>query len=59
VPEEFTLPDLQKVYEVILGKDLYKANFRDKIEVRVTKLDKTGKPLTSKKTAQLYKYKGV
>jgi len=26
--EEFTLPELQKVYEVLLGKPLYKANFR-------------------------------
>jgi ADP-ribose pyrophosphatase YjhB (NUDIX family) len=58
VPEEFTLPDLQKVYEIILGKELYKANFRDKIENKVVKLNKTGRPLTSKKPAQLYKYKG-
>lgn len=29
--DEFTLPDLQKVYETILGKALYKANFRKKI----------------------------
>ena len=37
VEEEFTLPDLQKVHEVILNKTLYKTNFRrkiaDKIEV--------------------------
>lgn len=26
--DEFTLPDLQKVYEVLLDKNLYKANFR-------------------------------
>lgn len=31
VPEEFTLPHLQKVYEILLGKPLYKANFRKKI----------------------------
>ncbi|MBR4580078.1 MAG: NUDIX hydrolase [Lachnospiraceae bacterium] len=31
VPEEFTLPNLQKVYEILLGKPLYKANFRKKI----------------------------
>lgn len=29
--EEFTLPRLQKVYEILLGKPLYKANFRRKI----------------------------
>lgn len=31
VPEGFTLPNLQKVYEILLGKPLYKANFRKKI----------------------------
>lgn len=31
VPEEFTLPQLQRVYEILLGKPLYKANFRKKI----------------------------
>lgn len=29
--DEFTLPDLQRVYEIILDKPLYKANFRKKI----------------------------
>lgn len=28
LPEEFTLPQLQRVYEILLGKTLYKANFR-------------------------------
>ena len=31
VDEEFTLPKLQKVYEILLGKSLYIANFRKKI----------------------------
>ena len=31
VPEGFTLPNLQKVYEILLGKPLYKANFRKEI----------------------------
>ena len=31
LPEEFTLPQLQRVYEILLGKSLYKANFRRKI----------------------------
>lgn len=35
VPEEFTLPQLQKVYEIILGQKLYKANFRKKIADKV------------------------
>ncbi len=31
VDEKFTLPELQKVYEILLGKNLYKANFRKKV----------------------------
>lgn len=31
VDEEFTLPRLQRVYEILLGKPLYKANFRKKV----------------------------
>lgn len=57
VPREFTLPDLQKVYEVILGKDLYKANFRNKINNKIVDLNKTGKPLSGIRTSALYKYK--
>ena len=57
VPREFTLPDLQKVYEVILGKDLYKSNFRNKINNKVIELKKNGKPLSGIRTSALYKYK--
>lgn len=35
MPEKFTLPGLQRVYEILLGKDLYKANFRKKISCMV------------------------
>lgn len=35
MPKRFTLSELQKVYEVILGKNLYKAQFRLKIEKMV------------------------
>lgn len=31
VGELFTLPGLQKVYEILMGKELYKANFRKKM----------------------------
>ena len=31
VPEEFTLPELQRVYEILLDRPLYKANFRKKL----------------------------
>ena len=57
VPEEFTLPDLQKVYEIILGRDLYKANFRNKINDKIIELNKFGKPLSGVRTSSLYKYK--
>lgn len=40
VPEEFTLPQLQKVYEILLGQSLYKANFRKKIAGKITETDK-------------------
>ncbi len=40
VPEEFTLPQLQKVYEILLGEPLYKANFRKKIAEKITATDK-------------------
>lgn len=40
VPEEFTLPQLQKVYEILLGQPLYKANFRKKIADKIVGTDK-------------------
>lgn len=40
VPEEFTLPQLQKIYEILLGQDLYKANFRKKIAQQIIATDK-------------------
>ncbi len=58
VPEQFTLVDLQKVYEEILGKELYKANFREKIECKVKALCKQARSITSKRPATLYTYKG-
>lgn len=40
LPEEFTLPQLQKVYEILLGKKLYKANFRRKIADIIEETDR-------------------
>ncbi len=51
LPEEFTLPQLQKVYEILLGKELYKANFRKSIQDMVAdtgKLRKEGAHRPSK-----------
>lgn len=40
VGEEFTLPKLQRIYEILLGKSLYKANFRKKIKQFVLETNK-------------------
>ena len=36
LPQCFTLPRLQKITEILLGRKLYKANFRKKIQDKVT-----------------------
>lgn len=41
VPELFTLPQLQKIYEILLGKSLYKANFRKKMAVMTEETEYT------------------
>ena len=41
MPEKFTLPRLQKVYEILLDKTLYKANFRKKISPMVLETDES------------------
>ena len=40
LPEEFTLPELQRVYEILLGKNLYKAGFRRKIMPMIEETDR-------------------
>lgn len=59
LPEEFTLPDIKKVYEVILGKELYKSNFRDSIVNKLEKTEYKIHSMTSGKLSNGYKYKGV
>ena len=39
VGEEFTLPELQNVYEILLGKPVYKANFRKKMASMIEETD--------------------
>ncbi|MFH1187952.1 MAG: NUDIX domain-containing protein [bacterium] len=57
LPEEFTLSDLQKAYEIILNKELDKRNFRKKIFslnlIRETGKKEYGLP---KRPAQLYEF---
>lgn len=59
MPEKFTLTDLQQVYEILLGRPLYKKNFRTKISDKVTPTKETAVPIVSKgtKPAVLYVYK--
>lgn len=56
VNEKFTLPELQKIYEIILNKKLYKANFRKKILPLVKECNEEMK--TNRRPAKLYKYGG-
>lgn len=56
VPEEFTLTDLQVVYEVLLGQKLYKSNFRESVEQRITETGSRARPITSSRQAKLYRY---
>lgn len=55
---EFTLPDLQRLYETVLGKKLYKTNFRAAVKDRV---EATGRKKSGVKgrAPELYIYKGV
>lgn len=40
LPEEFTLPELQRIYEIFLGKKLYKVGFRRKIMPMIEETDR-------------------
>lgn len=44
LPETFTLPQLQRTYEILLDKSLYKANFRKKVQDMV---EETGEMVLS------------
>ncbi len=58
LPKEFTLTELQQVYEIILGKSLDKRNFRKRIEV-LELIKPTGKTRTgmAHRPAALYQFK--
>lgn len=40
LPNEFTLPQLQRVYEILLGRTLYKANFRRQAAALIEETDR-------------------
>lgn len=58
LPEEFTLTEMQKVYEEILNKKIDKRNFRKKI-LSLGLVKKTGKTTLGRvsRPAELYKFK--
>lgn len=63
LPEYFTLTELQKVYEAILGKPLVASNFRRDIKYKLEETDKIAdqSPIGKKsafRPAKLFKYKG-
>ena len=55
--EHFTLPDLQRVYEIVLGHPLYKKNFRDRIKDKVEETGEDGKSVRGNRISALYTYK--
>ena len=57
-PSDFSLPELQSVYEQVLGHSLDRRNFRKKI-MNMDVLDDTGdkNELTNGRPAKLYKFK--
>lgn len=56
MPKKFTLPDLQRVYEIILGEPLYKRNFRQSVADRIESCNAKGVSITGKKSSNLYVY---
>lgn len=59
LPEEFTLPDLQKVYEILSGKVMYKTNFRGKMVGKIVPLNREGKSITGGRKSELYQYRSM
>jgi ADP-ribose pyrophosphatase YjhB (NUDIX family) len=57
LPEKFTLPELQKVHEIILGKEIQKKSFRRRIELADLLIETGEKQASGKRQAALYKMK--
>jgi len=55
--EEFTLPDLQVIYELLLGHSLYKANFRIMVADRIEAVGKKEKSVVGRRLSELYRLK--
>ena len=55
--KEFTLPDLQVIYELLLGHSLYKANFRIMVADRIEMVGKKDKSIVGRRMSELYRLK--
>lgn len=59
VAKEFTLVDLTQVFEIILGKKMYKNVIkRDRVGDKIEPTGNTLKPITSQRSSTAYRYKG-
>jgi 8-oxo-dGTP diphosphatase len=59
LPEEFTLSDLQSVYEAVLGRTVDKRNFRKQVLSRRMLEEAQGQRRGSHRPAQLYRFTGT
>jgi 8-oxo-dGTP diphosphatase len=59
LPEEFTLPELQHLHEVIIGKPLQKKSFRRRIELADLLIDTGEKRAERGRPATLYRMKDI
>ena len=57
LPEKFTLPELQKVHEIVLNKEIQKKSFRRRIEQAGLLIETGEKQASGKRQAALYKMK--
>ena len=55
--EEFTLPDLQIIYELLVGHPLYKANFRQGVADRIEATGNRAKSIGGRRLSELYRLK--
>jgi len=60
IPKKFTWGELQKVYEIVLGRELVASNFRRKIKsiYNIQELDEYNQPITGR-PSKLLVYKGM
>ncbi len=57
LPEYFTLPELQRLYEAILGESLHSPNFRRDMQKWVERTERKSRPPKAGKPAWYYRQK--